>query len=306
MLNQLIRTDRMGGNVLFADCIEGFPCLTVPAFSKTDLVEHLFTTRLGGVSEGIFSSCNLSFSRGDEAANVTENYRRVAKALHCELNDFVATRQTHTANVLKVTGKDRGKGVCVPTDYEDIDGLITDEEDVVLSVFTADCVPILFLDQKNKAIGVAHSGWRGTVQQISVEVLRQMKEAYGSEKEDFLIAIGPSICQSCYEVSEDVAMQFLALLEGAEAYMEELRESSFYCTRENKMNSYVIAGKEEGKYQLDLWLANMLILRRAGIKFAQMTVTDVCTCHNEKLMFSHRASQGKRGNLGGFIKLKKI
>lgn len=260
--------------------------LTFPGLESTGLVEHLFSTRLGGVSKGVFSSLNFSYTRGDEPSDVLENYKRVATVLGCEAKDMVASHQTHTTNIRRVTGADKGKGVVIERDYEDIDGLITDEKGIVLATFFADCVPLYFVDVKNTAIGLAHSGWRGTVNRMGECMVKSMGEAFGSRPEDIHAAIGPSICQECYEVSEEVAEEFRKWMKPEE------------------LQSVLKEGKAPGKYQLDLWEANRMILLNAGILPENIEVTDICTCHNPEYLFSHRASEGKRGNLGAFMMLK--
>ncbi|MBD5534355.1 MAG: peptidoglycan editing factor PgeF [Lachnospiraceae bacterium] len=257
--------------------------LTFPSFTRTQAVEHLFSTRLGGVSEGIFSTMNLSYTRGDKKEAVDENYRRIADILGCKPEAFVCSDQTHTTNIRKVTEADCGKGVLVPKDYRDVDGLVTDREGIVLVTFFADCVPLYFLDAKRRVIGLAHSGWRGTVGRIGKNMIDTMVSDYGCKKEHILAAIGPSICADCYEVSEDVAGQFEA--EFGSAVLQK--------------------GKRPGKYQLDLWKANEEVLLQAGLTVEQIEVTDICTCCNASLLFSHRASEGKRGNLGAFLMLKR-
>ncbi|MBQ7781836.1 MAG: peptidoglycan editing factor PgeF [Lachnospiraceae bacterium] len=257
--------------------------LTFPAFEETGVVKHLFSTRYGGVSEGIFGTLNLSYTRGDKKEAVDENYRRIAKVLECEVSDIVCSDQTHTTNIRKVTKADCGKGVVKERDYTDVDGLVTDEEGIVLATFYADCVPLYFLDPVKKVIGLAHSGWRGTVGRIGAKMIGMMTDEYGCRKEDILAAVGPSICQDCYEVSEDVAEQF----------KKEFGES------------VLTVGKEPGKYQLDLWKANEMVFLQAGLLPKQITVTDICTCCNSELLFSHRASNGQRGNLGAFMMIKK-
>ncbi|MCM1569876.1 MAG: peptidoglycan editing factor PgeF [Roseburia sp.] len=304
MLHGLVRDVRETGPVLQVSEREGFPCLTAPLLSETGLVEHLFTTRLGGVSQGVYSSCNLSFARGDREEHVRENYRRVARGLCCRPEDIVATKQTHTTNIRRVTMADKGKGVVRLADYDNVDGLMTDIPGIALAAFTADCVPVCFVDTVNRAIGVVHSGWRGTVGQISCRLLQEMEEAYGSRPQDMTVAIGPSICRDCYEVSEDVADTFRKLLEGTEPIRREIAASGVYYCGPDGRRGVVEAGREPGKYQLDLWLANLILLRRAGVSLSRIAVTDVCTCHNPELLFSHRASRGKRGNLGAFIMLK--
>lgn len=261
-----------------------FPYLSYPLLEQTGMVKHCFTTRLGGVSEGIFESLNLSFSRGDQRAAVEENFQRVAQALGTEYGNFVFTDQTHTVNVRRVGIEDAGKGLTRERGYSDVDGLITNEPGLVLSTFYADCVPLYFIDTKKRAIGLSHSGWRGTVRRMGRVTLETMRREFGTLPEDVICAIGPSICQDCYEVSEDVAEEFI-------------REFSSH-------SEEILENKGNGKYQLDLWRANEMILLEAGIKPEHLSVTDLCTCCNDKILFSHRASQGKRGNLGAFLCLK--
>ncbi len=300
------RIERERGSVLRENIVGGLTYLTFPALEECGLVEHMFTTRLGGVSEGIYASMNLSFSRGDKEEHVLENYRRVAEALGCKIEDMVATRQTHTTNIRVVTARDRGKGVVHPTDYEDIDGMITDEPGIALAAFYADCVPLYFVDTENRAIGLAHSGWRGTVRQMGACMVEAMKREFGTRPENLLAAIGPSICQECYEVDAAVAGEFVQMLRGSEEISEEIRESGCYFVPDASYMQVVEKCRTEGKYQLDLWLSNLIILRRAGIPLSQISVTDICTCHNPDYLFSHRASHGKRGNLGAFLMLKNI
>lgn len=260
------------------------PLLHYPLLDKTGIVEHCFTTRLGGVSEGVCARLNLSFSRGDDPEAVLENYRRVAETFGKTVDDFVCTDQTHTTTVLRVGKEEKGYGVTREKPYTDVDGLITNEPGVILSTFYADCVPLYFVDPVHKAIGLSHSGWRGTVGRMGQKTLEAMAEAYGTRPEDVFAAVGPSICQDCYEISEDVAEHFYEEFPG---HGEE-----------------ILINKGNGKYQLDLWKTNEIVLLEAGIKPEHLAVTNVCTCCNSEVLFSHRASQGKRGNLAAFLMLK--
>lgn len=264
----------------------GVEYLTFPLLTRTGMVKHLFSTRIGGVSKGIYSTMNLSYTRGDDKEAVDENYRRIAKVLQCDVSDIVCSDQTHTVNLRVVSGQDGGKGIIRPKDYADIDGLLTDEPGLVLATFFADCVPLYFVDTKKKAIALAHSGWRGTVARMGRCVTEKMKEVYGTDPADLVAAIGPSICQACYEVGEDVA----------DAFAQEFSGSG--------QTDEILLKKGGGKYQLDLWRANEIVLTEAGIPKSQVQVTDLCTCHNSEYLFSHRASQGRRGNLGAFLGLR--
>ncbi len=258
--------------------------LKYPLLEQTGIVGHCFSTRYGGVSEGFLGSMNLSFSRGDKKENVEENFRRITSVLGKRIEDLVFTDQTHTTNVRKVTAADAGCGIVKERDYTDIDGLITDVPGLVLATFYADCVPLYFVDPVHRAIGLSHSGWRGTVGRMGAVTLAAMEREYGTKPQDVICAIGPSICQECYEVSEDVA----------EAFQKEFKG------REDE----ILDSKGNGKYQLDLWRANEIVLREAGVKKEHLAVTNLCTCCNPDALFSHRASAGKRGNLGAFLFLK--
>ena len=303
-----IERDKRPKEVLRQNTLGEMEYLTFPALEETGLVEHFFSTRTGGVSEGIYSSMNLSFSRGDAPEKVFENYRRAAKLLHCQPEDMVVSRQTHTTNIRYVTREDAGKGITRPADYEDVDGLITDESNLALVTLYADCVPLYFVDPVHRAIGLAHSGWRGTVKEMGRAMAEAMGSRFGTKPEDLIAAVGPSICQECYEVGEDVAEEFRRFAEDTDertaALLQEAEEKNILPEREGKGLSVLIPGKEEGKYQLNLWLANWVVLRKAGIPAERISVTDICTCHNPDYLFSHRASGGKRGNLGAFLMLK--
>ena len=271
----------------------GVTYLAFPALLESGMVRHGFSTRMGGVSEGPYATMNFSFTRGDDPEAVRENYRRMAEALRVDMEKMVLTWQTHTTNVRVVSEEDLGKGIIKERDYRDVDGLITDEPGLVLSTFYADCVPLYVVDPVHRAIGMSHSGWRGTAARMGAVTLSAMQEAYGTRPEDVVCAVGPSICRDCYEVSADVADIFAEEFPGHE--QEILAES--------EKNSVGMAHADK-KYQLDLWKANEIIFQEAGVRKEHLAVTDICTCCNPKLLFSHRASHGKRGNLGGFLYLK--
>ena len=260
------------------------PVLQFPALSACGGIRHAVTTRAGGVSEGHLASLNLSFSRGDREENVRENFRRTAALFGVPESRFVFSDQTHTANVRFVTEEDAGKGLTRPRDYTDVDGLVTNVPELVLSVFTADCVPVFLYDPVRRVIGLVHSGWRGTVSRIGDAAIRLMRETCGTDPADLVCAVGPSICRDCYEVSDDVAEAFAAEFAG---HTGEILEE-----------------KGGGKYQLDLWEANRIVLEEAGVPAGRISVTDICTCCNSQLLFSHRATGGKRGNLGAFLMLE--
>lgn len=250
------------------------------------MITHGFSTRMGGVSEGMFASMNLGFTRGDKEESVRENYRKIAEAIGFSTDSIVTSDQTHTTNVRVVTEADRGRGFTRARDYRDVDGMVTNVPGLTLVTYYADCVPLYFVDPLHRAIGLSHSGWRGTVGKIGKVTVKTMEEQYGTNPEDILVAIGPSICQDCYEVSEDVIEKF------QEAFSEEYWPQLFYA-------------KENGKYQLNLWKANELIFLESKILPEHISLPNICTRCNPDYLFSHRASKGKRGNLAAFLHINK-
>lgn len=260
------------------------PVLVFPALNAAGFVQHCFTTRLGGVSDGYLGTLNLSFTRGDDPVNVHENFKRVGAVFGKGEEDFVLTCQEHHTNVRRVSREDAGAGVTKPLLWTDVDGLITDEPGIILGTFFADCVPLMFVDPVHRAIGASHSGWRGTAARMGAVTLKRMHEEFGTEPEDVLCAIGPSICREHYEVSDEVADCFRKEFP---AHVQEILED-----------------KHNGHAQLNLWEACRITLLEAGVLPRNIFVTDICTCCNPELLFSHRASRGRRGNFGGFIMIK--
>lgn len=264
---------------------EGVTWLSYPQFEKLPGFVHGFSTRLGGVSRGIYSSMNLSFTRGDREEDVRENYRRISSAMGFSWQNLVTSDQTHTANVRVITEEDRGNGITRPRPYEAVDGMVTNVPGLVLATFYADCVPLYFVDPVHKAVGLSHSGWRGTAAGIGRVTVEKLRECYGSDPAEIYAAVGPSICQDCYEVSEDVILEF------QKAFPEKLWPLLFY-------------EKPDHKYQLNLWEANRQIFLEAGILPEHISMPNLCTCCNPEFLFSHRASGGKRGNLAAFLGIR--
>ncbi len=251
--------------------------LSFPKLDEESFAMNGFSTRFGGVSTGYYASMNLGHSVPDSFSNIKENYRRMGEALGFTPEKLVCSAQTHTANVRLVTEEDMGRGYTRDRGWTDVDGLVTNVPGIVLSTVYADCVPIYFIDYLHRAIGLAHSGWRGTEAKISMNVLKMMKEEFDTAPIDVTCAIGPCICQECYEVSDEVALKF------------------------PKQYSYQ---KENGKYQLDLAEVNKGILMEAGVPAHHIAMSNLCTCCNQDLFHSHRATNGKRGLNAAFLSIK--
>ena len=264
----------------------GVPYLSFKALEDTGMVINGFSTRLGGASKGRFATMNFSYSRKDDPADVLENFTRMADALGVERDRMVVSYQTHTTNVRRVTREDEGKGVIRERDYRDVDGLITDVPGITLVTFYADCVPLYLVDQVHHAIGLSHSGWRGTVRRMGQVTMDAMKEAFGTRPEDVTACIGPSICRDCFEVGEEVAEAF------ADAFDPKYRDALYR------------ANAKPGKYQLDLWKANEIIFQEAGVPKEQIHTTNICTMCNSDYLFSHRRVGEARGNLAAFLSIR--
>lgn len=248
-----------------------------------------FSTKEGGVSTGIYESMNLSLSSADEFSNIMENYKRFAAALGVCPEQFVISNQQHTTNI-RITGKeDAGKGLFKERDYDAVDGFITNEKGLMLCLLFADCVPVYLYDPVKKAIALVHSGWKGTVGKISKKAVEMMRKEYGSEPESMVAAIGPSICQDCYEVSADLLDAF------KEAFGED--GSRFF-------KNGRVTQEGEQKYQLSLWDAVKYTLAEAGLKEENVCAPEICTCCEHELLFSHRYTNGKRGNLAAVLALR--
>ncbi len=269
-------------HALRANCKGELLYYSFPAFDRLPFVRHGISTRLGGVSQGIYSAMNLSFHRGDDREAVVENYRRICEALAVQPEQLVLSAQTHTVHVYNATAADRGRGFQRECGYTDVDGLLTDEPGVVLCTHYADCVPLLFVDPVRRVVATSHAGWRGTVGGIAAVTVERMVSDYGCQREDILAAIGPSIGHCCFEVDAPVYEAFAKL--------------PFFDDR-------CFTADPGDKFHIDLWEVNRRFLRQAGVTAEHITVTDLCTrCHPD-VFWSHRATGGQRGGLAAFISL---
>lgn len=257
--------------------------ITFPKLSSTGIIKHTFSTRLGGVSTGFYSSMNLSFNRGDDRENVLKNYEILCSAVSIDTDNLVLSHQTHTNNVIIVDKKDCGVGITKPS-FCDVDGLITNTPEVALVTQYADCTPLLFCDPVKKVIATSHAGWRGTVKLIGQVTIEKMVKEFDCSPEDIIVGIGPCIGSCCYEVDYPVYNEF--------------KKIPFINLNE------ILRPKSEGKWMLDLVEANRQILINSGIKPENIDFSDICTCCNSDELHSHRATGGNRGNLAAIIQLK--
>ncbi len=242
---------------------------------------HCFSTRYGGVSEGYLASLNLGVHRGDRPKNVWENYCRLGKAVGFSPKHTVFTKQIHSAVVECVGREQRGRGLIFPVE-NGCDGLITNEPEVALTVFSADCTPVLLYDPVAHAIGAVHAGWRGTAAGIVRVAVKKMEQTFGCRPENIRAAIGPCISSCCFLTDRDVPDAMRAAL-GAEA------ESAIFPAGE--------------KFRVDLKQINALWLRREGV--TQIDISTECTACQPERFWSHRVVKDQRGSLAAVIMLKK-
>ncbi len=244
-------------------------------------IRHAFFTKIGGVSEGVFESLNFAEGVGelkDSEENVIKNYEIAANCFGLSAHDVCRTYQTHTSVIVLADETKRGVGIVKPKFDFGVDGLVTAEKDLLLSVRTADCVPVLLCDKNKTVCAAVHAGWRGTVGGITKNAVKMMNEM-GIHKNDILAAIGPCIGKCCYEVGSEVRDEFLAV--------------------DSQYRAFFTPNGE--KFMLDLNKANEDILISSGLLPENISRLDLCTKCNENHFFSHRRSGTNRGTMSAFI-----
>lgn len=248
-----------------------------------DFVTQAVSTRFGGYSQN--NDLNLALHTGDNTEHVIKNRTKFCHAVGSSIEHIVTPQQVHGERIVYVTEEDRGRGAWNYADaISDCDALITDRPNVALFLCFADCVPVLFVDPVNHAIGLSHAGWKGTAKKIGQKTLLQMQERFGTKPKDCLVGIAPSIGACCYEVDDYVVNEF------REEY--------------SSLDTILIPSTEKGKYHLDLWQANRLQLEEIGVPSDNIAIADICTACNAKILFSYRAEQGKTGRIAALLAVK--
>lgn len=237
-----------------------------------------FTTRNGGQSQSPFNTLNLGLHVPDNQEDVLANRQTLAKNINIPLESWISGEQTHHTNVHIIKDADKGKGAAsYQSSLNDIDGLITNRAGILCTAFFADCVPLYFYDPETGYIGIAHGGWKGTVQGISEKMVDTFK-SLGVNTDSLLVAIGPCISQDVYEVDEKVIGQI-----------------------PEKYRRKTVIPKENNRYLLDLKQLNVEILLQHGVIRHNIEVTEYCTFSDNELFFSHRRDHGKTGRMLGYI-----
>jgi hypothetical protein len=250
------------------------------AEKELDFVIHAFCTRQGGVSGGSFASLNVSAREGDGTDHVRLNFERIAAAFGISVSQFLLVHQVHRDGVWVLDGRTPLPKHGPPPE---LDAVVTDRPGVALCIKTADCVPVFLVDPIRRVIGAVHAGWRGTAMQIVEKAVKEMVQRFGTRSADLSAIVGPAIGPCCYEVDTGVYQAM---------------------SHHPKRDSFFHACREEGKWMLDLFLANRYQLLRAGLLPERIRTADHCTACHPELFFSHRAQGGSTGRQLNFIMMR--
>ena len=243
---------------------------------------HGFSTRVGGVSQGMWESLNLGVSRGDDPDHVRENYHRFFAAIGADGSRIAMSSQVHGAVVRTITTADLHTDPYDKVGYE-ADGLMTALPGVALVIYSADCIPILFHDPVRRVIAAVHAGWRGTAAGIATTAVERMRDVYGCRPADILAAVGPGIGPDCFETHEDVPNAMTAALSTAVLHHMKI--------------------KENGKFAVDLKGINAMRLEHAGLDPDHIAVSSLCTACSPDKFWSHRKLGTNRGSMAAAIQL---
>ncbi|HKN36157.1 MAG TPA: peptidoglycan editing factor PgeF [Terriglobales bacterium] len=275
-------------NILRARSLEGIPWLV-----------HGFSTRVGGFSKLYGGNAlNLGFTKADSRADVERNRDAFLKSVGAgnreKLWPLITVRQVHSDLIHRVRG--------VPEHPMVGDGLVTNTPGVLLAIETADCLPVLLIDTKRRAVGVFHAGWRGTIKRIVEKGVGEMRRSFGSQPKDMRAAIGPGIHKCCYEVGDEVRSKFESQFAYAADLFHEIKESD---PIREKYPLLFLSARPPGHSELprelflDLVEANRRQLRSVGVPATNITASELCTSCRQDWLFSYRAEQGNTGRLLG-------
>jgi len=254
--------------------------LQAPQLKTCDFLTHAFCTRLGGASQDDYKSLNMSFREGDEEFRVLANWDKLAMAFDIPLENFLVLNQVHGDNIFVI--KPHGD-YFTSREALNYDAIVTNRANLAICIKTADCVPVFIVDRVKKVIAAVHAGWRGSALGISGKAVRLMQSQFGSEPQDLLAAIGPSIGKCCYEVDAIAAESF--------------------CHQKNAAD-FLLPGKRKDKWMLDLVEANRRQILDCGIPDINIEAAGLCTTCHQDAFFSHRGSGGVTGRQINFMMIK--
>jgi polyphenol oxidase len=282
----------------WTECVHGgLRVLQVPALAKLPWLVHGFSTRVGGVSKLDGKRVlNLGFTEWDARENVKENRRRLQTAIGAQDLKLISLLQFHSDAILHFDS--------APTEPSRGDAAVSKNPGLLLAVQTADCVPILLVDPKNRAVAAVHAGWRGTLARIVQKAIGRMQMQFASKAADLLAAIGPAIGGCCYEVGTEVAAAFSGQFPNAAEFFDELLTGD----EPNPLQwlNRMPPGHQPParKVLLDLPKANRAQLKAVGVPAANIFVSDLCTGCRRDLLFSYRKEGAESGRMMAVIGIR--
>ncbi len=246
-------------------------------------IHHFITTRKGGVSKAPYESLNLSYNTNDNSGNIAINRSRLASYFGLPLEHLIFPGQIHHNSVRIV--EHTGNNILTNHEcYPETDAIVTQKKDIVLCILAADCVPVLLFDPVNKVIAAVHAGWRGTVKKITYKTVFTMKKHFHCHPEHIIAGIGPSISRKNYQVGEEVVSEFRKIFPIS--------------------NHDYIIDHERDKWYINLWEANKLQLKEAGLLPVNIEIAGLCTYSNNDRFYSARAGKGNTGRFASCICLR--
>ncbi len=278
-------TDCQSGKKISSSKIDDLPVFFFPGLSAYPELFHFITTREGGCSKIPFQTFNLALHVGDKREDVLQNRSRLARSLHLSPQKIITSNQVHGTQISRVAQDIKGNAT--ENHFQsagECDGLITDQRDLCLLVFIADCVPVFLFDRRKKVIAVIHAGWKGTIGKITQNAVQQMKSAWGCKPQDILCAIGPSIGPCCYQVGPEVISRVKKAFPAGERPIHSITS--------------------DGKGYFNLWQANKIQLLHCQIPDDNIVVADLCTYCHPDIFFSNRREGRATGRFAAGILLR--
>lgn len=291
------------------------------ALARLSWLLHAFSTRRGGVSGAPAAGLNLGFTQGDRRTKVQENRRLFFRQLGAERFSLAAVRQTHSAVIYQIVQGPAGKFEYRPAGYPSPcrgpnrlppgDALMTNQAGILLSVRSADCLPVLVADLRKRAVAIVHMGWRGALQRIVEKTVGEMRRVFGSHPSDLRAALGPSIRACCYEVGEDVVAAFRGRFANGEKFFRAAASTRSPRTLARRYPPLFLSSQPPGRHpravpamHLDLVAAACAQLRSAGLRLSNIRVADFCTACRTDRFFSHRKEGSQTGRMMAVIGIR--
>ncbi len=248
------------------------------------LIEHAFSSRLGGCSSGFLTSLNMAYHTADTVENILENRKRFFKIFDQDHREVIGVTQVHGSLIEYFSEPDRGEGALPGTLKRHCDALLTTESNLCLTAFSADCLLLYFVLPSLPLVAIAHAGRQGTLEGIAGKMVEEICRRFQGDPAEIIVQLSPSICKSCYTINNEQAEQFLQAGWRDNEYLTSLTDQHF---------------------QLDLAAINIAQLRQAGVADQNIGHSALCTSCRPDLFYSYRRDQGQTGRMIGFIKINK-